>query len=82
MNLGRNRIQMVHNPGVSKDLTLVLSENPLKCDCHLKYLKHMTDVHMGEAPCAAPPALVDRNWEDISEEELTCEGMQILFANK
>ena len=75
ISLRENKIKVAHNPGVSKDLELYLYGNPLTCDCHLKYVKYMTFVDMGDMPCAEPLGLAGRNWTDISEEDLTCDGL-------
>ncbi len=54
-----------------------LSENPLVCDCHLKWLKvagSNTGIDTSILTCSQPPHLNQTAFDDVSVEELKCEG--------
>ncbi len=54
-----------------------LSENPLNCDCRLKWLKvaSNTGIDRSSLTCARPSHVSNMAFEQVDAEDLRCEGM-------
>ncbi len=61
-----------------------LSENPLICDCRLKWLKvagNNTGIDTNILTCSQPPHLNQTAFDDVSMQELKCEGKSYDFLS-
>ena len=65
--------------GFDKLREIVLTGNPLNCDCKLKWLRRWVDAHYDSFTithilwrCASPSSRVNKLFRDIKLEELTC----------
>lgn len=60
------------------NVTVILTKNLLVCDCHMRWLKMAEmsgmDVRLARKPCTAPPHLVNKHWDNITVDELLCNG--------
>lgn len=56
-------------------ISLVLHNNPWRCDCHLKAFRNWTiekNLYVHPTSCAEPPHLALRYWNEISPLEFAC----------
>lgn len=61
--------------------SLVLHNNPWRCDCHLKAFRDWTiekNLYVQPTSCAEPPHLAGRFWADIPSTDFACKP-QILY---
>lgn len=66
---------------LTKLSSLVLHNNPWRCDCHLKAFRDWTiarNLYAQPTSCLEPPHLANRMWTDVTSDDFACKP-QIVF---
>ncbi len=77
VSLSRCEVETIPNLlDLAISASIDLSENPLNCDCRLKWLKvaSNTGIDKGSLTCARPSRLNKIAFEQVDSEDLRCEG--------
>ena len=80
-----NNLETVENLAISSvwsdEYRFYLDKTGFICDCRIAYMKRMywPPFVGSDSPCKAPAHLVGVQWQDISADNLTCNGWCIFL---
>lgn len=66
---------------LNKLISLVLHNNPWRCDCHLKAFRDWMikrNLYAQPTSCVEPPHLANRLWTDVNSDDFACKP-QIIY---